>query len=93
MTRHGSQALCVLELDRSKAEQLELFTLPFRVWQEGRQRRQASHPASGGGGSDGPAGVKVVVQDPSARRVRSNVSDFSMSVFQVQNAVFCQRTL
>ncbi|CAL8090378.1 unnamed protein product [Calicophoron daubneyi] len=37
--RHGRQALTAVELDRRRAQQLQLITLPFRAWQEGRSRK------------------------------------------------------
>ncbi|KAF6775398.1 hypothetical protein AHF37_04485 [Paragonimus kellicotti] len=39
--RHGRQALATIEADRLRAQQLELLSLPFRAWQEGRKRKQA----------------------------------------------------
>ncbi|KAF7255440.1 hypothetical protein EG68_07938 [Paragonimus skrjabini miyazakii] len=39
--RHGRQALITIEADRLRAQQLELLSLPFRAWQEGRKRKQA----------------------------------------------------
>ncbi|KAA3675581.1 uncharacterized protein DEA37_0012895 [Paragonimus westermani] len=39
--RHGRQALVTIEADRLRAHQLELLSLPFRAWQEGRKRKQA----------------------------------------------------
>ncbi|KAF5400160.1 hypothetical protein PHET_06540 [Paragonimus heterotremus] len=39
--RHGRQALVAIEADRLRAQQLELLSLPFRAWQEGRKRKQA----------------------------------------------------
>ncbi|KER25569.1 hypothetical protein T265_07027 [Opisthorchis viverrini] len=39
--RHGRQALTVMDLDRRRAQKLDLVSLPFRAWQERRIRRKA----------------------------------------------------
>ncbi|KAG5444821.1 hypothetical protein CSKR_105942 [Clonorchis sinensis] len=39
--RHGRQALTVMDLDRRRAQKLDLISLPFRAWQERRIRRKA----------------------------------------------------